>query len=115
GSAWFVGSSPQPTIFMYPKTIADLVGTTTIFGRHDQQWTTGFREQIYGRVFGRALAHEIGHILLRSRSHPADGLMRARQSIVELVDNDQRGFHLTTDEVMRLTLMTSPSFQLASP
>jgi hypothetical protein len=114
GSAWFVGSSPQPTIFMYPHTIAELVSTTTVFGRREDQWTISFRDRILGRAFGRALAHEIGHVLLRSRVHPTEGLMRARYSVIDLVLPDLHGFQLLTDEVMRLTFLTAPRF-VASP
>jgi hypothetical protein len=35
-------------------------------------------------VLGRAIAHEIGHLLLRSAEHPRMGLMRARWTTAEL-------------------------------
>src|SRR5262245_20818461 len=35
GSAWFVDNAPTSTIFMYPHTVAELLSTTTIFGRHE--------------------------------------------------------------------------------
>jgi len=107
GSAWFVGNSPQPTIFMYPNTIAWLISTTTVFGRHEDQWTNSIRDHVLGRAFGRALAHEIGHVLLRSRVHPGNGLMRASYSADDLVAPDLRGFRLLTEEVMRLTRLTT--------
>jgi hypothetical protein len=45
-----------------------------------------------GRVLGRALAHEIGHYLLRSPDHSVTGLMRAQHSIAELMAEDRGGF-----------------------
>jgi hypothetical protein len=114
GSAWFVGGSPQPTIFMYPNTIAGLVSTTTLFGRREDQWSTKLRDHVLGRAFGRALAHEIGHVLLRMRDHHDNGLMRAQYSANDLVTTDLRSFRLMTDEVMRLTVLTAPR-PLASP
>jgi hypothetical protein len=115
GSAWFVGNSPQPTIFMYPQAVAELLSTVTVFGRHEEQWARNFRDQMLGRMLGRALAHEVGHVLLRSRDHSSNGLMRARHSVTDLVALDHNGFHLSTDEVMRLAWTTSPSHHLATP
>jgi hypothetical protein len=66
GSIVFVDGVPRPAIVMYPKAIDALVSSTTVMGFDDRQLTTGFRDFIVGRVFGRALAHEIGHYLLRS-------------------------------------------------
>lgn len=34
-------------------------------------------EILLARALGRALAHELGHYLLKSRTHAASGLMRA--------------------------------------
>lgn len=44
------------------------------------------RERLVGRAIGRIIAHEIGHILLRSKHHTERGLMRAVQRPDELVD-----------------------------
>jgi hypothetical protein len=64
--------------------------------------TTGFRDFIVGRVFGRALAHEIGHYLLRSPNHSREGLMRALQFAPGLVGQDRQRFALSADQVTRL-------------
>jgi len=37
-----------------------------------------------GRLLGRAIAHEIGHLLLGTASHACEGLMRARWLTTEL-------------------------------
>src|SRR5262249_18261374 len=52
GSAWFVDNSPQSTIFMYPHTVAELMSTATVFGRHEEQWAINFRDQMLGRMLG---------------------------------------------------------------
>ena len=52
--------------------------------RTEREWPTILRHVVLGRVLGRALAHEIGHFLLRSRGHSQIGLMRANQSIADL-------------------------------
>jgi hypothetical protein len=101
GSIRFRDGVPDSEIVMYPDAIAALVSTTR-FGTDDVFSPTAFRDVILGRVLGRALAHEIGHFLLRSRVHPAAGLMRALQPVTALVAPDRRDFGLSPDEVIRL-------------
>jgi hypothetical protein len=55
-----------------------------------------------GRALGRALAHEIGHFLLRTRQHSPTGLMQAMHSISALIGTDRRPFVLSADDVARL-------------
>jgi hypothetical protein len=73
-----------------------------------------------GVVLGRAVAHEIGHFLLRTDTHAASGLMRATIDAREFADPTSRTFGL--DEVAqahlaRLTttpLSQAPIFSYAS-
>ncbi|HEY7291895.1 MAG TPA: hypothetical protein VH583_18795 [Vicinamibacterales bacterium] len=102
GSIAFVGDEPQTVIAMYPETIAQFIGSLTIMGHSDYQWTPRLRDRIHGRVLGRALAHEIGHYLLHSRGHSKNGLMRAEQSIVDLASDDRSSFSLSVIELARL-------------
>lgn len=55
-----------------------------------------------GVVLGRAVAHEIGHYLLRTSSHATQGLMRASIGAQEFADVDSRSFRL--DRVARAHL-----------
>jgi hypothetical protein len=107
----FSDDLPRPTIVMYPTSIATLVSTTTLFGRSASEWSIDFRELILGRVLGRALAHEIGHFLLRSPQHSAAGLMRAQPPVSDLIDPRRQHFALSADEVKRLVWVMSTSFQ----
>lgn len=50
-----------------------------------------------GIVLGRAVAHEIGHYLLNSRSHTDKGLMRASFDVRELLDRRSGLFELDDD------------------
>jgi hypothetical protein len=43
------------------------------------------RDELFGRALGRVMAHELYHILLRTRDHGHDGLARPAQSSVELL------------------------------
>jgi hypothetical protein len=47
-----------------------------------------------GVVLGRAVAHEIGHYLLRTRTHANQGLMRATIDALEFADTRSRAFLL---------------------
>ena len=51
-------------------------------------------------LLGRAMAHEIGHLLLNSDRHADEGLMRARWSRVELRRRDDRAWRFSTDEAV---------------
>jgi hypothetical protein len=101
GSILFRDERPRPTIVMYPAAIGALVSRTPMPGPAERDWPPTLRDLIVGCVLGRALAHEIGHFLLRSRRHSAAGLMRARQSAYDLVSADRHAFTLTADEEAR--------------
>jgi hypothetical protein len=60
-------------------------------------------------LLGRAIAHEIGHLLINSTSHARAGLMRAVWSPSELRLNAQRDWRFEEDEgrVMRASLVAS--------
>lgn len=51
-------------------------------------------EQRLGVVLGRAVAHEIGHFLLHTNTHAADGLMRANIDASEFADLRVESFRL---------------------
>jgi hypothetical protein len=51
-------------------------------------------DSMLGRVLGRALAHELGHYLLRSATHTTQGLMRGNHTIREFVALGRRGFEV---------------------
>ena len=49
---------------------------------------------LLGRMLGRALAHELGHFLLRSRTHTTAGLMRSGRAVREFLAPGRRGFEV---------------------
>ena len=49
-------------------------------------------------LLGRAIAHEVGHLLLASTAHSARGLMRARWTPDDLRRNDRIDWTLTEDD-----------------
>ena len=54
-------------------------------GRDINDWAPRAREIFLQRAMAFAIAHEVGHYLLRSKSHAASGLMRAFLPIDELM------------------------------
>jgi hypothetical protein len=69
---------------------------------HGTECPPAVREQMTGRLIGRALAHEIGHVLLRSRDHSRDGLMRATHRSSDLIAPERQGFGLSVDDGKRV-------------
>jgi len=77
-------------------------------------------EKRLGVVLGRAVAHEIGHYLLRTSSHSTQGLMRASIGAEEFADVHSQSFRL--DRVARahlarladVPLSKAPLFSYAS-
>jgi hypothetical protein len=102
GSIQFHGGLPETQIVMYPKAIERLVSAAKLYGRESSEWPTNFRYNILGRVLGRALAHEIGHYLLRSSRHSSSGLMRSILVSTDLVAPDRHPFVLSTGDAARL-------------
>jgi len=60
--------------------------------------TQALHETLVGRALGRALAHELGHYLLQSKSHTPRGLMRAVWTAEESFRAWRGGFELTPEQ-----------------
>ena len=112
GSIQFLDGVPEPAIVIHTNAIAELISNVRVYGKTDREWPMALRDLLVGRVIGRALAHEIGHFLLRSRHHPEIGLMRASHPMPDLVSPDRRHFVLSADEVTRLASVTLTSLQV---
>jgi hypothetical protein len=110
----FLDDLPRPTIVAYPDTIAAIVSDSTLLGLHASEWAPDLREVVMGRVLGRALAHEIGHFLLRSRNHATVGLMRANPSVPDLIGRDRQTFFLSADDEKRLAWAMTASLQVSA-
>ena len=61
-------------------------------------FTIATHEALVGRTLGRALAHELGHYLLRSKVHTPNGLMRAAWASGEFLSFRRDGFELTSEQ-----------------
>ena len=90
----FTADGPAPSIHLSRANAEALIRQTP--GVTDT--TILVHEILIGRALGRALSHEIGHYLLKSRVHTPHGLMRAIWPSDELLSRDRRGFELTAEQ-----------------
>lgn len=99
GSIEFDDGEPQAVVSLYAGLAWELLSQAA----HDvSHWPDTYRDATLGRVLGRALAHETGHYLLRSRAHSATGLMQARQPITRFTDAWGGPFELSQIDRARL-------------
>jgi len=97
GAVRFRAGVPEPTILLFNDTIETLLDEAPVM-HHGAECPPAVREQMAGRLIGRALAHEIGHVLLRSRDHSREGLMRATHRSSDLIAPERQGFVLSVDD-----------------
>ena len=62
----------------------------------------GLTELLLAKLLGRSLAHELGHVLLNSRSHEESGLMRARYRASDVLSIPTPAYTLNAVERARL-------------
>src|SRR5262249_50825245 len=78
--------SPTSTLMLYWPDIKRFLGASGVVGGDDTRWPASIHERVLGRAVGRVIAHEIGHYLLRTRTHAATGLMRPVHTAGSLVE-----------------------------
>jgi hypothetical protein len=70
---------------------------------HDHLWAVANRTAIeYSELLGRAMAHEVGHLILLAAGHSRHGLMRAVWTDAELAENRHEDWVFSADERHRL-------------
>jgi len=90
----FTADGPERSIYLSQAYAEDLVRETPGL----PNVTVASHEILIGRALGRALAHEMGHYLLRSKVHTPRGLMRATRAGDEFLVPSRDGFELTPDQ-----------------
>ncbi len=88
GLAWigFVNGEPQPHITVSVSAVRGLYEHGAWHGRPFSALPPRATVLFVQRALTRALAHEVGHYLLRSAEHTGRGLMRAVFTVDELMD-----------------------------
>ena len=72
------------------------------------------RDIYLSRALGRALAHELGHYLLASKAHTADGLMKANRTASEFFSADRRRFAVAAREWLQIAARLDDAVRVAS-
>jgi hypothetical protein len=96
--------SPDSTITLHYDTIAHLATSQPVMGVEPLLWPPRLRDEITARAVGRALAHEIGHYLLRWPHHAKSGLMRGELRASALADPTNNSLVLDDSDRARLAL-----------
>ena len=90
----FTPDGPDKSIHLSSARAEELLLETPGFGNI----AIVTRETLIGRALGRALSHELGHYLLKSKAHTPRGLMRAIWPSDEFFAIRRNGFELTAGE-----------------
>lgn len=88
-----VAGRMRQMIDVSPAAIRLLIATADVTST-DGQFTN-----LYARTVGRVVAHELGHLLLRSIAHRTTGLMRKSFVARDVVSDDSARFALGGDDV----------------
>lgn len=104
GLAWigFVNGEPQPHITMSVSAVRNLAEQGAWHGRPFSTLPPRASVLFLQRALTRALAHEVGHYLLRSAAHTTRGLMQAVFSVDDLMDAHPASERLDRQAVERL-------------
>lgn len=94
----FAGTSRR--IYVSTQRAFEMVGQMR--GRSSPHETIGERDLRQGTLIGRALAHELGHVLLNTVEHSVSGLMRPVFAAKDALSVDKRATELTPVETQRL-------------
>ena len=101
----FVNGVPWPRITVSRARARILVSGAEWMGRPVTQWPETVGREALTRALARTAAHEIGHFLLRSTAHRAEGLMRAQFTTVDFFDPRRQRFRLTRADEAQMTQM----------
>src|SRR5262245_3525838 len=94
GAVDFDAGAPGRIIRVFIGRLLTLLENAHLWTIPASQWPRVIRQQVVGRALGRVMAHEIGHVLLRTTGHSSRGLMRPLQYPKELVDPARVGYTL---------------------
>jgi hypothetical protein len=104
GLGWieFVDGRPQPTITVSVAAARRLLQSGTWRGKSFAMLPPRASLLFLQRALARAVAHEVGHYMLRTKAHDRRGLMQASFTVDEIMDRPARLDRLAPDAVARL-------------
>lgn len=76
-------------------------GTLATVHAERVEWLAGLTKTSATTLFGRAIAHEVGHLLIGSNGHSTRGLMRAEWTATELQRNRESDWQFSREDAER--------------
>jgi hypothetical protein len=98
----FVDSVPQPVVTVSLTEITALMAAARWHERTLDTLPAVVRQRFERRALTRAVAHEIGHYLLRSPAHSKHGLMQSDFGADDIIHASPRVVRLSADEIARV-------------
>ena len=102
GWIWFRANEPGTDIVLSANGARSLVSRARLGDRPLGDWSRSLVDDQVPRALARALAHEIGHFVLRDRAHTARGLMASTFTPSELVFAPVTAFRLPPSSSARV-------------
>lgn len=93
---------PMNRITVSTAVVATLLEQARWRSHRVADWPPRLRQLFVRRTMGRAIAHELGHYLLRSSTHASSGLMRESLPTQEIMDRRPVSFSLRPADVALL-------------
>ena len=109
GAVPIVAGRMRQVIYVSPTAVKRLMATAHILP------SDGRFADLYARTVGRVVAHELGHLLLRSVAHRQTGLMRNAFVARDVVSGDVSRFALRGDDVGALEYLLAASHGTTAP
>lgn len=117
GLGWidFVDGEPQPAITVSVAVARQLVAAGAWRGRPLASLPKQASRIFVQRTLARAVAHEIGHYLLRSKAHDRQGLMRPAFTVDEIMDRRGALVRLSEQAISRLRTPAAATASAGTP
>jgi len=114
---WIVfndGSSPESWIHLsYANMLEYMLHSRPVIGFVEKMPTLE-RDTYMSRALGRALAHELGHFLLASKTHTPEGLMSTHRSATDLFGSSRHRFAISATERAAVAARLDPTVVMGS-
>jgi hypothetical protein len=98
----FVEGEPRPVITVSVTEVTALMHAGRWHGRALDSMPGLVRDRFMRRALTSAVAHELGHYLLKSQAHTAHGVMQANFSVDDIMDSGTALERLAPDEITRV-------------
>lgn len=111
GLGWidFVDGEPQRRVYVSMPAVRTLLDGFVWRGQRIEAWPPLIMRTFVQRAVARAIAHEVGHYLLRTRQHASTGLMQHAITPALVMDARPADDRLLPEEVARL-MAVAPAY-----